>query len=118
MRFVASAILAMIFCTGTVFAQDDASAEAAFDEALKNFGFTAGLAWQCSNAEERPSTLARSMDIYNRLTQLFGTDRAFYFAAAFGAGSSDTFDAKECDRHMADFSTGIQSGLPAEGERE
>jgi hypothetical protein len=33
---------------------------------------------------------------YTRIGQLFGTDRAFYFAAAFGNGTDETFDKARC----------------------
>lgn len=118
MRFAVAVITMTVLLVGPLRAQDDSSAEEAFDEALKNFGYTAGLAWQCSDSDGRPGRLDRTMEIYQRLTQLFGTDRAFYFAAAFGAGSVDTFDLEQCERHIADFESGTESGIAAQENPE
>jgi hypothetical protein len=38
----------------------------------------------------------RALDVGNGILRLFGSDRAFYFAAAFGAGASEQIDQNKC----------------------
>jgi len=118
MRLAFASIMTIALLADHAAAQDDSTSEEAFDGDRKNFGYTAGLAWQCSDADGRTGRLDRTMEIYDRLIRLFGTDRAFYFAAAFGAGSNDAVDPEACDRHIADFETGTESGLSAGDGRE
>lgn len=89
--------------------------EAAFDEALNQFGYAGGAAWQCSDETARETVLGQATDVFHRLTQLFGTDRAFTFAAAFGAGTVDAIAPDACDSYIAGFADGLEAGIPAEG---
>jgi hypothetical protein len=41
--------------------------------------------------------------------RLFGSDRAFFYAAAFGAGTSMTIDKKECAGYVTDFRAAMKS---------
>jgi hypothetical protein len=89
----------------------------AFDDALKSYGYSGGAAWQCGEEDVRETLAAEATTVFNRLTQLFGTDRAFLFAASFGAGSVDEIDAARCGDFAAGFAGGMSPGIPAEGER-
>jgi hypothetical protein len=37
-----------------------------------------------------------ALDVATNILRLFGSDRAFFFAAAFGAGASEQMDQKGC----------------------
>lgn len=91
--------------------------EEAFDEALNQFGYAAGVTHQCSDADAKAQTLYRVQQVFNRLTQLFGSDRAFYFAAAFGAGSVDKIEEGSCDSYKRAFWDALKARNLADGER-
>lgn len=96
----------------TSLAQDsspDVDDEAGFDEALSQFGYAAGVTHQCSEADAKDDVLAKSQHIYNRLTQLFGSDRAFFFAASFGAGSVDAIENDACEAYRMGFEDALKS---------
>ena len=57
-----------------------------FEESIRNFGFVAGAAYQCLPEAERAAHDREVIKSYTGIARLFGTDRAFFFAAAFGAG--------------------------------
>lgn len=110
---------ALCLATGTVaLAQEaDEDTEATFDEALNQFGYAAGATHQCSDADEKAQTLHRSQQVFNRLSQLFGTDRAFYFAAAFGAGSVDKLEEGSCESYKRAFWDALKARNLADGGR-
>jgi hypothetical protein len=89
------ALAAMVLTSFPAFAQEDDN-DAAFDEALRNFGYAGGVAVQCTEGEEQAQILRAVTGSFDRLTQLFGTQQAFVFAAAFGAGTSDSIDSADC----------------------
>jgi hypothetical protein len=37
-----------------------------------------------------------ALDVATNILRLFGSDRAFFYAAAFGAGASEQMDQKAC----------------------
>ena len=78
--------------------QDAADAEdAQMDEALKKFGYVSGQACQCRAAgPDRTQHERQALEIATGVLRLFGSDRAFYYAAAFGAGVSNELDAAAC----------------------
>jgi len=98
---------------GLAFAQDTEE-EASFDEALNQFGYTGGAAWQCSAAEDQEMVVRQATEVFHRLTQLFGTERAFAFAAAFGAGTVDKLEDGSCEGLVTAFADGIKAGIPDE----
>ncbi|WP_324826627.1 hypothetical protein [Qipengyuania zhejiangensis] len=91
--------------------------EEAFDEALNQFGYAAGVTHQCSEADAKAQTLYRVQQVFNRLSQLFGTDRAFYFSAAFGAGSVDTIEEGGCDSYKRAFWDALKARNLTDGGR-
>ena len=101
----------LLLAASPSFAQDASTDDAAFDESLKGFGYTGGAAWQCAEGEAKAQFVVDASDIFNRLTQLFGTDRAFYFAAAFGAGSVDEIDMAKCGEYIDSFVDGMKAGI-------
>jgi len=69
------------------------------DAALRKFGHAAGAAYQCADADreaDRERVVGDVKHAYSRIGQLFGTDHAFYFAAAFGGGTIEPFDTTRC----------------------
>jgi hypothetical protein len=42
--------------------------------------------------------------------RLFGSDRAFFYAAAFGAGTNASIDKAKCGNHIADFRAAMKAG--------
>jgi hypothetical protein len=111
----AGALLALLTCN-PVLAQETED-EAAFDDALSRFGYAGGAEWQCSAEEGQRSVVAQVSDVFHRLTQLFGTDRAFTFAAAFGAGTVDAVDTTDCESYITGFADGLKAGIPEEGSQ-
>jgi hypothetical protein len=91
----------------TFAAQTDADEEA-FELSVRNFGYTAGAAHQCAKETERRKIEAEAIKAYSGLTRLFGTDQAFFFAAAFGAGSTMPVDTSKCAEYTANFNTAMR----------
>jgi len=66
------------------------------DQALRKFGYVSGQACQLQEGEKRAEFERKALDVANRILRYFGSDQAFYFAAAFGAGL--VADIEEADR--------------------
>lgn len=81
-----------------------------FEESIRNFGFVSGLAYQCLPEADRTAHEREVMKAYSGLVRLFGSDRAFFYAAAFGAGTSTSVDKAKCAGHIADFRSAMQAG--------
>jgi hypothetical protein len=75
-----------------------------FDESVRNFGFTSGAAHQCAGPAKRPEIESDALRAFSGLVRLFGSDHAFMYAAAFGAGSTMQIDRSKCPEHLASFS--------------
>jgi hypothetical protein len=74
----------------------DVSEDEQMDRVLRQIGFVCGQAFQC-HAKDQQTKLERvALDIATNVLRLFGSDRAFFFAAAFGAGATDKMDEKGC----------------------
>ena len=66
------------------------------DESFRKFGAAAGAAYQCTPESDREKLVSDVRSAYSRIGQLFGTDRAFYFAVHFGTASQGSFDKAKC----------------------
>ena len=66
--------------------------DALFDDQLRKFGYWAGAAYQCVPDTKQAETEKKILDTYNSISRLFGTDQAFFFAAAFGNGTTRPVD--------------------------
>lgn len=99
------------FAAPTVAQEND---DAAFDEALRNFGLTAGMAWQCSAEDARESVDIQALEAFQGIVRLFGSDRAFGFAAAYGVGIAAEMDPEDCADRIAAFEDGMASALKVE----
>lgn len=112
---LAGAAAIALATSGAANAQEvDNDTEESFDEALNQFGYAAGATHQCSTETEKEDVLRKVQHVYNRLAQLFGTDRAFFFSASFGAGSVDQIEPDSCDAYKAGFRDALAAheGLP------
>lgn len=82
----------------------------AFEESIRSFGFISGAAYQCLERDKRLAHEREVLQAYDGLVRMFGSDRAFYYAAAFGAGSTDGLDRSKCasflERHRAAMDAG------------
>lgn len=75
-----------------------------FDESLKDLGELAGEVFSCNSDESsRDKHESRVRDIYGELNKLFGTDRAFLFATAFGYGAASEQDKMTCTELTDEF---------------
>ena len=66
------------------------------DESVRKFGSAAGAAYQCTAEADREKLVSDVRQAYTRISQLFGTDRSFYFAVHFGTASQAPFDKGTC----------------------
>lgn len=80
-----------------------------FEDAIRNFGFLSGAAYQCLSPGERLAHDREVLTAYSGLVRLFGSDRAFFYAAAFGAGTSTSLDRSKCSAYVDDFRAAMKS---------
>jgi hypothetical protein len=81
-----------------------------FEESIRNFGFVAGEAYQCLPEAERTAHDREVLKGYTGIARLFGTDRAFFFAAAYGAGATPGIDKAKCPSYIEDYRAAMKSG--------
>lgn len=74
--------------------QDDEDEK--LDESFRKFGGAAGAVYQCAADSEKEKVVSDVRRAFNRIGQLFGTDRAFFFAASFGKATDAPFDKAKC----------------------
>ncbi len=86
-------------------------ADIAFEESIRDFGYLSGVALQCqAQGANRLQHEREVLKAYDGLVRLFGSDRAFYYAAAFGAGSVDSLDKSKCAEYKDKFNAAMKSG--------
>lgn len=107
MRIAVLALVGGFILAAPALADEQAQEDEQFTGAVKDFGYAGGAAWQCAEAEARTDIERQSMVSYQGLVRLFGTDEAFFFAAAFGAGTSAQFDKAECEAFTTQFREGL-----------
>ena len=78
-----------------------ADEEERMDATLRKFGYVSGQAFQCHTKDEQVKLERTALKVGTNILRLFGSDRAFFFAAAFGAGASATMDAGKCPEAIA-----------------
>ena len=81
-----------------------------FEESIRNFGFVSGAAYQCLAEAERAAHDREVLKAYTGIARLFGTDRAFFFAAAYGAGATTSLDKAKCPSYIEDYRAAMKSG--------
>ena len=85
--------------------------DARFEDAIRNFGFVSGAAYQCLPEKDRTAHDREVLKAYSGLVRLFGSDRAFFYAAAFGAGTSMSLDKAKCTGYIEDFRAAMKSSV-------
>lgn len=111
-RWIAFALLALLPLLASAQGDKPVSADdedVKFEESLRSFGFVSSAAYQCLPAAERNGHDRQVLRAYSGLVRLFGSDRAFFYAAAFGAGTSMSIDKAECPRYLSDFRAAMKS---------
>lgn len=83
-----------------------------FEDAIRNFGFVSGAAYQCLPEAERTAHDREVLKAFSGLVRLFGSDRAFFYAAAFGAGTSMSIDKAKCASYIEDFRAAMKTSAP------
>ena len=83
--------------------------ELRFEESIRNFGFVSGAAYQCLPESDRTAHDREVLRAFSGLVRLFGSDRAFFYAAAFGAGTSMSLDKTKCAGYVEDFKAAMKS---------
>lgn len=78
----------------SVVAQSDD--EETLDTALRKFGYVTGQAFACHTKDEQARLERTALAIATNILRLFGSDRAFFYAAAFGAGASEPVNTQRC----------------------
>lgn len=80
-----------------------ADEEEVFDEKLRAFGYWSGAAFACVGEAKQPEVERKVLDTFNGIARLFGTDRAFFYAAAFGNGTTHKVDPADCPGFLKKF---------------
>lgn len=96
---VALGVLALsVLMSGVASAQQGPTVdeEERFDGVIRKFGYTSGQAFQCHTKDQQAKLERTALDVGTNILRLFGSDRAFYYAAAFGAGMTEQMDTKKC----------------------
>jgi hypothetical protein len=104
-------VIGLVSCllTGAGAAQQPAPAQPAdeeeqMDDALRKMGYVSGQACQCQTQPADKTKVERqSLDIANGILRLFGSDRAFSYAAAFGAGITGDLGQKKCAEVLQEY---------------
>ena len=92
-------------------------AEAALDDSLKGFGFMTGLARGCVVPEQRAKLEKEAVDLAAVIARLFGTDRSFLYASAFGYGTSMKIDVKECAEVLKQYEQRVAKFRAGQGAK-
>ena len=108
LQITAFALLAgLVTTTAPAISEETIDEDEQFTEAVRDFGYAGGAAWQCAEAEARSDIERQAMVSYNGLARLFGTDEAFFFSTAFGAGTSAPIDRSQCGEYSQQFQAGM-----------
>ena len=74
------------------------------DQALRKMGYMSGRACQCQTEPAGKTKIERQgLDIANGVLRLFGSDRAFSYAAALGAGLTAEIDQNKCPEAIKEY---------------
>jgi len=80
-------------------ATDDANvdpAEQEFDSSLRELAELTGQAFACLSGEALEKHEDRAQEIFRRIIELFGSDRAFVFAVTYGHSAGEESEADKC----------------------
>jgi hypothetical protein len=80
-----------------------ADEDAVFDDKLREFGYWSGAAYGCVPEAKQVDVERKVLETYNHIARLFGTDQAFFYASAFGYGTTIKVEASKCPEFLAKF---------------
>jgi hypothetical protein len=84
--------------------------EEAFDDKLRAFGYWSGAAFACVGEAKQAEVERKVLETFNGIARLFGTDRAFFYAAAFGNGTTHKVDPARCPEFLDKFQKATAPG--------
>lgn len=93
-----------------------ADEEEKFDDAIQQFGYVSGAALQCAASNQSPNIERDALRAFTGITRLFGSDRAFFYAAAYGAGATSSIDRSKCAQYLRQFQASMQKPTFKKGE--
>ena len=77
--------------------------EEQLDDAIVQFGYLSGNAFQCAAPEQSKTIETEAMKAFTGITRLFGSDRAFFYSAAYGVGATAEIDKSKCSDYIRQF---------------
>lgn len=107
----------MLSWAGSAIAQTP-DEEEELDNAIQRFGYVSGMAFQCVPDEESGTVEREAMQVFTGLSRLFGTDRAFFYAAAYGSGATTSVEDSRCDAAIRQFRETLQNSALGQGGRQ
>lgn len=114
MNFRIAITLACMLVAPVAMAGSSKDEDEIFDQAVKEFGYTAGAAWQCTPEQDQTKLEGEVLKAFSGLARLFGTDQAFFFAAAFGSGTRDEINKDNCASFIKNFTDGMKPSTKVE----
>ncbi|MGE5656922.1 MAG: hypothetical protein ACM37W_09925 [Actinomycetota bacterium] len=90
-------------------AQQPVDEEEALDNAIEQFGYTSGMAFQCSSSNQAVAVEKDALKVFTGITRLFGSDRAFFYAAAYGTGATSSIDQTQCSKYIQQFQEAVKN---------
>ena len=95
-----SAMVFVTLITVAAFAQSPEDPEK-FDAQLRRLGYASGQVYECRGTDdERKRSERNALNAFSGISRLFGSDHAFCFAAAYGAGARYTLDKSKCAEYI------------------
>jgi hypothetical protein len=91
------------------------ASEEQLDEALKRFGYLAGLAQVCVAQEQKAALEREVLDLNASIARLLGVDRAFLFTASFGYGSTVDVATADCAEVLKNYEARVAKHRAAAG---
>jgi hypothetical protein len=90
--------------------------EEQLDDAVQQFGYVSGAAFQCAASNQAQTLEKDARKAFTGIVQLFGSDRAFFYAAAYGAGATGNIDRNKCAQYTRQFQESMQKNTLKRGE--
>lgn len=90
--------------------------EEQFDKKIHQFGYVSGAAFQCAASGQSQAIEAGVMKAFTGISRLFGTDRAFFYAAAYGAGATNNIDRSQCAEYSRRFQEAMAGSILRQGK--
>ncbi len=91
--------------------------EEVFDNGIQQFGYVSGAAFQCASSNQAVNIERDVVRNFTRITRLFGSDRAFLYAAAYGSGATTAVDPSKCRQYMRQFQESTRRNALNQGEQ-